>query len=148
MSSAIPIFDTLKSQIATVLTADYRPIENPFIPEDNATALWNKGFGLAFGFGQNPEYLNKTTSSFIRQFSLVLINKINFTQTNVSKVDEQQKNLILDMENLQKYFDDDPTAGGVCTKSALLTDSGVGFVNGEKNKFLICEGVLEVTYFE
>lgn len=148
-TTSTAVFDAIKTKLeALAELSDYKQLENPFIPEDNATHVFQKAFGVAFGAGLNPELIVKPESTCIRDFNIVLLNKFISTGMNVDKNDDLQKDIMLDMDAIKKCFDDDPQLGGICAKAALLTDTGVGFIDSDRGKFLISEGSLEVTFFE
>lgn len=148
MAIVSDIFDEMKTLIDSCL-GDYKELENPFIPEDNGSNLWNKAFGVAFGPGSNLELLMGCKKiSCQRGFDVSLINKVNATQTNVDKRDDQQKDIVEDMMKIKVCFEECPTLGSLCTKCVFTADGGVEFVDSGRGKFLLMTAIVECTFFE
>lgn len=146
MTNVCDIFDELKTVIDDCLDG-YKRLENPFIPEDNASNLWTKAYGIAIGPGGNPELLSKNKPSCTRDFVIVLIHKITSTDMAFDKRDDQQKEIAQDMDKIKVCLETNPDLGTLCTKAVLLNDQGVEFIDGERGKYLFMEGVVETLFF-
>lgn len=146
MTTVNQVFDALETLIEGCLTG-YKMLENPIIPEDNAKQLYKKSYGLAIGPGGNPELFTKDITSCQRDFSVVLINKVTTTKSQTDKRNEQQKDIMADIDAIKKCVDTDPDLNGLCTKAVLTTDSGVNFVDADRGKFYLVEGVISTLFF-
>lgn len=148
MAVVSEIFDSVKDLIGTCLDG-YKELENPFIPEDNASNLWNKAFGVAFANGSNLElFAGCSKISCQRAFAISLVNKLNVTQNNIDKKDNQQKSIIEDMMKIKACFEGCPTLDSICTKAVFVADGGVEFIDGQRGKYFLVEAAIDVTFFD
>lgn len=146
MTTVIEVFDELKASIDGCLTG-YKRLENPLIPEDNASNLWTKAYGIAIGPGGNPELFSKLKPSCTRDFSIILLHKITTTDNQFDRRDDQQKDIVNDMDKIKLCLEADPDLGELCTKAVLSSDTGVEFIDGERGKFIFMEGIVETLFF-
>jgi len=143
------IFDQIKALIVSCLPVDYKQLENPFLPEDNASNLWNRAFGVAIGPGVNLElFAGCAKISCQRDFEVSLVNKLNTTQNNIAKKDDQQKAMLEDMMSIKKCFEADPDLDSVCSKCVYTADGGVEFIDSERGKYLLMTAILQCTFFD
>ena len=149
MTLVTQIFDNIKSNITDCLPAEYKQLENPFIPEDNATNIWNKAFGVAFGPGVNTEqFAGCAKISCVRDFEISLVNKLNVTANRIDKKDDQQKSIVEDMMAIKKCFEADPDLDSLCSKCVFTADGGVEFVDSQRGKFFLMVATIECTFFD
>lgn len=149
MAVVSEIFDQLKATIDDCLPSAYKELENPFIPEDNASTLWDHAFGVAFGPGINLELFSGCLKmSCQRDFEISLVNKINTTRTNIDKKDDQQKEIIEDMMKIKACLEKDPDLDSICSKIVYTADGGVEFIDSQRGKFFLVTAVIECTFFD
>ena len=147
MTTVNQVFDALETLVEGCLSG-YKMLENPIIPEDNAKQIYNKAYGLAIGPGANPELFTKEITSCERSFSIVLVNKVTTSKGQTDRRNDQQKSIMEDMDKIKKCVDTDPDLGNLCTKAAFASDSGVNFIDADRGKYYLVEGVIDTLFFD
>jgi hypothetical protein len=143
----IEIFDELKSLIDDCID-DYKDLENPILIADNAMSLWDKAFGLNFTEGTNLELIVCPKMTCQQNFELGIVNKLNTTQHNVDKRDDQMKSIICDTWAVKKCVLGCPTLNGKATSVKWTTHGGIGFIDSDRGKYIFTVSTIEVIFFD
>ena len=147
MTKVSEIYDAiLASTVATLPT--YTQMANPYVVEENPNMLFDKSFGLAFAPGVNTNRLAKPKLSRALDFDVILINKINFTETNSAAANAQQKDMQEDLLLLQKAYCNDGTINDKASKFEYVADNGIEYISNEKLKFYLLQAQFTFEYFD
>lgn len=149
MSKAADVYNAFLSVADATLTG-YTENPNPYISDENPIHLFDKSFGIQYGPGQNTFRLASDCSKVSRDLSLiiVLINKINFTESNQAGLRSQQISIQEDLFNIQKATCLDGTINDVASKFDYFADSGIEFVDAGDIKYYLLEAQFSFEYFD
>jgi hypothetical protein len=148
MPSIVDIYEALETLVEDCLPSDYKLLENAVLPEDNANNIYTKAYGIGIGGGSNPELIVKPNSGCENDFNIALVHKVTTTKGRVSRRNEQQKSIMEDLLSIKQCLENDPQLSGICAKAAMLDWSPVNFIDVERGKFYIVEGVVSTLFFE
>jgi hypothetical protein len=130
-----------------VLT-DYRRIPNPYVLEQNADILLEKGFGVAVGPGEKAN-LTVTKMDYRRFFNLILVRLVSATENDSDTRDTIETALLEDLQTVRHEIETDgQTLGGTVVRTDYESDSGLQFLLGNNVKFYALSITLSVVYEE
>lgn len=147
MSKVSDIYDAYISFTEAALSS-YIRIPNPYDPEQNATLILNKGYGIGIGPADNTERLAKPKVSIARQFFVILVNQITATRQASSDRGTLEKALMEDAFTLISALEADDSLGGVAKITKFISDTGIDFLNNEREKYFSTELTFSTEYFE
>lgn len=141
------VYNAMVVIIEAQLTA-YKKLPNPYDPEENSSLRLKKGYGLAFGAGVNTNRYMNCKIAVDRQFSILLVRQVSKSDHDITGHATLEKSMLEDEFLLIKAFEQDPTLGGVAVKTRFVGDTGIEFLEGDRNKYLVLEMELGSEYFE
>lgn len=147
MTKISDIYDNLVTAVDTALTG-YDQISNPYTPEDNSELFMEKGFGIAFGPGENSERQLACRLSVKRTFDVILINLCGTTENNLADVESFQKTMHEDQLLIIKALEKDSDLSNTSAQLKFVDDRGLEFLETTDNKFFILQSTFMVEYFE
>lgn len=147
MSNVSTVYDNIITKIGTTIST-YTRIPNPYEPSENPSLFMRKGYGVGFGAGRNTNRMVCDKVSISRAFTILLMNEVLTTEMNVSSRGSFEKSLLEDQFLLIQAFENDLTLSGACVKIAYSDDTGIQYVEGGSEKFILVETTFEVEYFE
>lgn len=141
------IYNRLITDIETALST-YVRIPNPYAPEENPELFLRKGYGIGIGPAENTRRYICGFYSLKRSFSVLLINKIEATDSNSSARGSIEITMIEDHKSLMDALESDNNLNGNAVSVMFTNDSGIQFVQGDIGKYVLCELTFEVEYLE
>ena len=147
MSKVSDIFDALEVVVEAALPG-YSELPNAYVPEQNPKIFMNKGYAIGIGEGANTERLLSNKQSIDRSFEIVFVNQLNATETNNALIKTQSKQIFEDAFLVLSAIEKDNDLGQLCVKAKYDSDSGLGFMDEEKQRYFILTMVVSVEYFE
>jgi len=149
MTAISDIHDELHSVVATALTGkSYSIIPNAYITPDNAGLLLRKGYGIAIGAGNNTERVLGGKLSYQRDFQVFLTRELLTTSSNVEARQDVEKAILEDYTLVLKAIEEQPTLNGNAAKAVIITDGGLEYLEGDRDRYFLIEATVTVEYFE
>lgn len=156
MTSISKAYDALIAQIEITLPSHIELI-NPYRPELNDFLTYDAAWGLGFLDGQNSNREIGCNYTIRRNFSLILTRKIfkGDLSRSVNSVTERrnsEKQLFEDLHLIVKDIENSATLNqGADSEIAwcrFISDSGLEFIDGDKNNLVMLRAIFEIEYFE
>mgnify|MGYP001393609270 CR=1 FL=1 len=144
------IYDEIVSICESALDASYKRIPNPYVPEDNAQIILDKGFGVAIGPGQRIN-LDVCKMYYERFFNIVLVRLISATEHDVTTKEDIEKAILEDLQSVRIAIErDNNTLSGNATKTDYDSDSGIELLTSPVSgyKYYSLNVTLSVLYNE
>ena len=141
------IYDAIVDLIEGELTT-YTRLPNPYALDENDFLRLTNGFGVAIGAGVDTQRSIGCIITWERAFSISLVRRVVTTQSNVTKRETIEKEILVDHDLVRKAVYLDTTLGGNVMKATIVDDGGVNFIDGERQKFLAIDMTLLVEYQE
>lgn len=146
MSAVTDIYDAIVNKVTTVLP-DYIRLPNPYDIEANTFLHLRNGFGIEIGPGVNTErYVTCKLSTWERTYTIILVKQVVTTQNNTAVRVVIEKDILDDNDVLFKAFESDHSLGGTVIKTVVQSDSGIAFLDVDRQKFLAMSIILTVEY--
>jgi len=147
MTQVSTVYDALETLIEGELSG-YGKLPNPYDPENNSGLLLDKGYGIAFGPGVNTERYVNCKITIERVFSIPLVNVVVATENDTDRHATLEKTIQEDAFKIIKALENDSRLGGAAVKARYSDDSGVLFLEGDREKYLLQQLEVAVEYFE
>ncbi len=147
MTKLNDIYDELHS-ITQVVLPEYTELPNPYIPDDNPDIYMKKGYGITMGAASNSNRVVSKKASILRDFDFVFVRQINSTETNTGLIKSNAKAIMEDSFKVLEEIENNTSLGQVCVKAEFVSDSGLDFIEADKQRFFILTMVVSVEYFE
>jgi len=145
MSKATDIYNAIEILVVGSLSG-YKQLPNPYELEANNELYLSKGLAIATGPGENTERFLNCSRTYRRAYIISLVNLVTANEHSVDDFQTIEKSLLDDVENIIAAFESDHTLGGEAIKAIGLTDTGLGFLEGDRAKYLAVEIGVEVEY--
>lgn len=149
MSKVSDVYDALVTRVSAVLPTHKR-LSDPNFPEANPEKDLVKGWGIAFGPGENTAGTLTNIMSVRRQFVIIVSRKVQKRDTDAVGRATVEKQLFEDQKLIIADVEGEPTLGNsdaVCVAN-YTSDGGIEFVHADKDNFLKLETVIEIEYRE
>lgn len=147
MSLVADIYDKLHVIMSTELST-YTRIPNAYEPNENPELFLRKGYGIGYGAGTNTNRQICDKFSIRRTYTIVLINQVYSTMTNSSSRGTFESSLMNDQKTLINAIENDITLTGSCINARFVGDSGIEYVDGDSNKYILIESSFDIEYLE
>lgn len=147
MSSLSTIYDSFQSLIETELPA-YKKIPNPYFPDTTGNLLSIKSYGIVLGAGFNTERYVGCKITIQRTFQIILLQQITTTDHNLVAKATIEKQMFEDQWILINALEKDTTLAQSSIKTKYTTDSGLQFLDGDRNKYFLLISDFESEYQE
>jgi len=147
MSAITTVYNELLTRI-TALLSSHKRLPNPNRIEENVKSLFEIGFAVALGPGENTRReFNKLS---VRRDMIVTITRRVFKrETDPTGRADIEKLLFEDQQLLISDFEKDGTLGGtICLNTEYDADGGIDFVYADKDTFLKLETTFTIEYIE
>lgn len=151
MSTAITsVYDDMLTRLATLLPSlsGWSRLPNAYAVQDNPLTFLQQGYGLAVAETTNTKQLLSKTMSQSRLFRVVLSRQVYATDLDVSGFDSAAKQLLEDARTIMGDFEQTTTLNNGQWSAEFVQDSGIQFVNAEKENFIYIEVLFSVRIFE
>jgi len=150
MSNVSTVYDALVTRIGTVLSS-HRRLTNPYSIEQNMEQILKKGWGIAWGSGENTKRFLSDINSIKRLFPVIICREYKARELDITTkasteklLFEDQKLLITDFKNQNQL-----TVVQGINHVTFSSDEGIQKVAFEgKDQFLFLTSIFEVEYFE
>lgn len=126
----------------------YSEMANPYISDENPINLFDKSFGIQISNGLNSKRLTKPKQSTDRQLILVMIQKLNSTESFNAGLRAQQLSMMEDLFSMIQATCNDGTINGVASKFDYDSDTGIEFIDAGNIKYYILEAIFNFEYFD
>ena len=129
---------TMKTQIDAKLVATlsgYTKIPDPYDPEENNILYLKKGYGIAYGPGQNLSRYATCRRTYQTEISILLVNQITTTDHNTAAREAIENSLMNDADALKYAIELDPDLNGNSAKTVYLDDSGIEYIKSDRARF-------------
>jgi hypothetical protein len=134
--------------VSTALTGlNYTVVPNSYIAPENAGLLLKKGYGIAVGPGANTERVLGGQRSYARDFLIFLTRLIPATSNNVDARQDTEKAILEDYELIVEAIEEAPNINGKAVLAALISDGGLEYLEGDRDKYFLIETTVTVEYF-
>lgn len=147
MSDISTIYDGLHTLVSGELTGYFR-LPNPYAIEENPEFFLKKGYGIGIGGAEAGNATHTCKFQIIRGFSIVLISLASATESDAEQRGSLEKNLMEDGFKVIKALEIDETITTGDNNAIWLTDTGIEFLLGERQKFYRLQIDINVRYFE
>lgn len=147
MSNFSTLYDAIVDRLEAVLPSHTR-LPNPYKVDENTELFLRQGWGLALTSGTNPNRNLSCRISTLRSFEIIITRKFYSLESSVTNKEATEKQLIEDQLLVIIDFCNNsslPSALGVVN---FESDSGIEYVSGEKDNFLVLRSVFGVEYFD
>lgn len=143
--------EDIKEAINTKLAADltgYKRLPNPYAVAENAMLLMQKAWCVSVGPGNNTQRFVDCHSTWQRDFTITMVNKITAMQNDTEAREDIEKALLVAHRSVLESFETDSTLSGTVIRAIIVSDSGILPLDGQTGKYLAIELVLTVEYLE
>lgn len=147
MSNITTIREALESVLFGVLTG-YTKIPNPYELEKCSNMMLKKGFGIAFGPGQNTNRVLDCQMSIEREFAVILTREVTHTEHNAQGRETVEKALFEDQKLLIAKVEKDFALITGATRATYIGDSGLEYVGLENSRYFVLVSTFATEYFE
>ena len=148
MSKISTVYDAMYTLLSSNLTG-YTQIPNPYNSEQNSMLFLNKGYGLVVGTGDNTQrFATCDKKSYAREFTIVLVNQYIATEHDTDAKETAEKALLEDHATLITAIEQDADLGGNAATHLSISDGGIDFLEGDREKYIMLELIVNVEYFE
>lgn len=153
MTNISTAFDTIKTVMGTLfpLASDYIQLSNPYEIEENTTAALEKGWGIAFGPGNNLSLEISCRLSMQRNIAITLTRRRFANQLDTEAKEDAEKLLLEDQFTLIKYVETNAALDSATSGIAGITfssDNGIESVAADGDVYIKLTSVFELKYFE
>lgn len=111
MTKLTDSYTAFRALVALTLTG-YNELPNPYNIEDNSSLFLRKGYGVAYGAGENTFRRATRNYSATHEFTVTLTTLNTATENNVTAFANVQATLFGVADTLIKAVEDEPTLGG------------------------------------
>ena len=148
MSAISDIHDELHNIVSTALAGkSYNVIPNAYIAPENAGLLLKKGYGVSIGPGNNTARKLGGRRSYARDFQVFLTRLIPATSNDSTTRQNTEKNILEDFELVVDALEEAPNLNGNAALAQILSDGGLEYLEGDRDKYFLIEATVTVEYF-
>lgn len=143
------IYDEIVSICESSLDTTYKRIPNPYVAEENAQIILDKGFGVSIGPCERVD-LDVCKMYYRRFFNIVIVRLVSATEHDVTRKEAIEKAILEDLQSVRIAIErDNNTLSGNATKTDYESDSGIEFLISPSGfKFYSLNVTLSVLYNE
>ena len=149
MSAVSDIYAAYLTEIASVLT-DYSRIPNGLDILGGGGLFLAKGYAVIPTDGINTERFVDCQASFVRNYTITLVQQMTATENNTTAMDDIYKDILEDALLVQKQVEKSTILNNSSTGlgvSKFTDDSGLFFLSGEREKYIQLNMNFETEYF-
>ena len=147
MSKMTDIHNAIIAKVEATLTG-YKHIPNPYDANDNPELYLKKGFGVAIGPAFKIPRNIGCKRSIERSFVVILVKQVTASDTNSTLRANIGLDLMEDQFSLFKAFELEDNIGGTGAATQVIGDSGLDYIDGERQRFFLTEMEISTEYFE
>ena len=147
MSKITQVYDALEATLLSALPA-YTKLPNAYSIENNSDLFLRKAYGLGIAGASNTNRLIPSKVSIARDFEVVFINQIDATDSDGELIEAQEKAICEDAFVFLAAVENDPDLGNIAIKSEYVSDGGLEYLNGEKQRYFMLTMVVSVEYIQ
>jgi len=140
-------YDGLVTLVSGALP-NHKKIANPYSLTDNMTPILEQGYGIRIGPSKNPRRFVGGYRSTSRTFFVVITRELAANADDTTQCRASELAILEDAQAVMKAAEVNPTLSNKVTLSQWDQDSGIGYVQEEKYKFLTLEIGCTVEYTE
>jgi hypothetical protein len=146
MSKATDCFDKINTLVASALST-FTKLPDVYKLSENPQLYLRNGFGIGFGPASNTNRHICNQVTIKRSFTISLIKQVIALEMSDDRR-TFEKDIINSLYSVINAFENDRTLNGSAVKIEFMSDSGVQFLEGDTESYILLEGSFDVEYFE
>lgn len=150
MSKISDAHAALIARLATLFPSaqGWKRLPNPYKPDENTDLFLRQGYGIALGSGANTNRLINCQISLERNLNITIARKYEGLENDDLKKAATELQLFEDQFALIKDLETDVTVNGEAMYCRYVGDSGIEYVKGTTDKFLMVRTEIALEYLE
>jgi hypothetical protein len=151
MSIISTAYDALLGRVETVLDTaaqGYFRLPNPYKPDENNQRFLVKGYAIAMGGSVNTQRFVNCKFSINRTMTVILTRQYFAREDDADAKADAEKALFEDQYSLINDFEQDISINGQTMYTRYVSDSGIEYVQGDNDKFIMLRTEFALEYIE
>lgn len=146
MTTLATVYDAIVAKCEAAFPTHKR-IPNPYALEQATPLLADKAFGVSVGAGE-PARGEVSRFQSERSFDVLLVRAVHRTDHDVTGRENADKAMLADYAALRSAVETDPTLSQTVSDTSYTGDSGVGFLSGDRFRFMVMTVSFTVRFYE
>lgn len=146
MTTVNAVYDSIITKCEAAFPSHKR-IPNPYAVEAATPLIAEKAFGVSIGAGEPPRgEVSRIQSE--RAFDVLIVRAVHRTDHDVTGRESADKAMLSDYAALRSAIETDPTLGQTVSDTSYTGDSGIGFLSGDRFRFMVMTVSFTVRFYE
>ena len=140
------VYDELRTVLSTVFP-DRTELNNPYVIEDDSDLMYDSGYTLGIGTGNNSNRVICGKATVRRDFVVILTNRYTAPSRDIPARIAKEKQLLNAQQDLIKYMESNTSSANIVSMS-YTSDNGIEFLAGDRFGFLVLQSIVSIEYVE